>query len=265
MLSISDLYILLVEPSTTQSKYIIQHLEDAGVGAIKGVSTGNEALQSISIDKPDLVISSMYFADMTGIDLVETIREDHDTDSIPFMLISSEQSFRMLEPIRQAGVIAMLPKPFTDEDLIRALKSTVHYIDPGELELDLFNVDSLTVLVVDDSRLSQKNIINVIKQMGVDEDNIVTALNGKEALEIFEETEFDLVITDLNMPVMDGNEMIEYIRNESARPYVPILMVTSESNQARLEHIQQAGVSAICDKPFDAANVKNLLSNIIDE
>jgi len=265
MLSINDLYILLVEPSSTQSKYIVQQLESAGVGSIKSVSTGTDALDIISRDKPDLVISTMYFTDMTGIDLVKSIRGNSESDDIPFMLISSESSFHMLEPIRQAGVIAILPKPFTNEDLNRALKSTIHYIDPGELELELFDVENLRVLVVDDSKLSQKNICNVITQMGVILENIVTAENGKEALAHFEAIEFDLVITDLNMPVMDGNELIEFIRNESENPSVPILMVTSESNKATLEHVQQAGVSAICDKPFEPGNVKNLLSVILNE
>ena len=57
-MNISDLYILLVEPSTVQSKFIIQHLEEAGVGSIQGVSTGQEALDAIAKDVPDLVISS---------------------------------------------------------------------------------------------------------------------------------------------------------------------------------------------------------------
>ena len=264
-MNISDLYILLVEPSNVQRKYIIQHLEQAGVGSITGVSSGTEALEVIAKDKPDLVISSMYFSDMTGIDIVTAIREDQNTDSIPFMLISSEQSFRMLEPVRQAGVIAILPKPFTKEDLQRALNATIHYIDPGELDLEYFDVENLNVLVVDDSRLAQKNICNVIRQMGVNDANVTTALNGKEAIASMDDKQFDLVITDLNMPVMDGNELIDYIRHESAQPYVPVLMVTSESNKARLEHLQQAGVSAICDKPFEPENVKGLLSKILDE
>ncbi len=91
------------------------------------------------------------------------------------------------------------------------------------------------------------------------------AIDGKNALDYFAKEEFDLVITDLNMPVMDGNELIEHIRNESSHPYVPILMVTSEENEATLEHVQQAGVSAICDKPFEPDNVKQLLSNILND
>ena len=264
-MNISDLYILLVEPSNVQSKFIIQHLEEAGVGSITGVSSGHEALEMIAKDKPDLVISSMYFSDMTGIDLVTAIRENQATDEIPFMLISSEQSFRMLEPIRQAGVIAILPKPFSDADLQRALNTTIHYIEPGELDLEYFDVENLNVLIVDDSLLAQKNIRNVIHQMGVRDNNITTALNGKEAIMRMSEQQFDLIITDLNMPVMDGNELIDYIRHQSAQPYVPVLMVTSESDKARLEHLQQAGVSAICDKPFEPENVKSLLSKILDD
>ncbi len=263
-LELDELYILLVEPSTSQRKYIIQHLQDAGVASISGLVSGEEALKSIKKDPPDLVISSMYFPDMTGIDLVTAMRKNPDTDSIPFMLISSESSYRMLEPIRQAGVIAILPKPFSDEDLNRALMSTINYIDPGELDLELYDVENLRVLVVDDSNLSRKHICHVIEQMGINESNIVLAKDGKDALEKFTEIEFDLVITDLNMPVMDGNELIEHIRNESAHPYVPIMMVTSEENNATLEHVQQAGVSAICDKPFEPGHVKHLLSRILN-
>jgi two-component system chemotaxis response regulator CheY len=262
--NITDLYILLIEPSTTQRKFIIQYLEEAGIGSIHGVVSGEEALTSMHSDLPDLVISTMYFSDMTGIDLVTTMREDSATEAVPFMLISSESSFRMLEPIRQAGVIAILPKPFTDADLRRALLATVAYIEPGELDLELYEVDNLKVLVVDDSKLARKYICNVIIEMGVLKENIVMAEDGKDALNKFGETDFDLVITDLNMPVMDGNELIEHIRNESAHPYVPIMMVTSESNNARLEHVQQAGVSAICDKPFEPAHVKQLLVSMLN-
>ncbi|MCP4412514.1 MAG: response regulator [Gammaproteobacteria bacterium] len=263
-LELSDLYILLVEPSTSQRKYIIQHLQEAGVASINGVISGGEALQAMKKDPPDLVISSMYFSDMTGIDLVTAMRKDPDTDEIPFMLISSESSYRMLEPIRQAGVIAILPKPFSDEDLNRALLSTISYIDPGELELDLYEVENLRVLVVDDSNLARKHICYVIEQMGIRTSNIVLAKDGRDALEQFSKEEFDLVITDLNMPVMDGNELIEHIRNESAHPYVPIMMVTSEENTATLEHVQQAGVSAICDKPFEPNHIKHLLARILN-
>jgi len=263
-LQISDLYILLIEPSSTQRKFIIHHLQDAGIGTVYGVVTGQEALESMKNDLPDLVISNMYFADMTGIDLVTKMREDPLTESIPFMLISSESNYKMLEPIRQAGVVAILPKPFSDEDLSRALIATVDYIEPGELELELYEVENIRVLVVDDSNLARKHICKVIGEMGVLQENIVLAVDGKDALNHFAEEEFDLVITDLNMPIMDGNELIEHIRTESAHPYVPIMMVTSDSDNARLEHVQQAGVSAICDKPFEAGNVKQLLARIMD-
>jgi two-component system, chemotaxis family, chemotaxis protein CheY len=263
-LGICDLYILLVEPSATQRKIIINHLQDEGIANIVGVSSGEEAIESMKAHSPDLVISSMYFDDMTGVELVHMIRESILTEDMPFMLISSETSFRMLEPIRQSGVVAILPKPFTSQDLHKALGATIDYIEPGELELELYDVEQLRVLVVDDSKLSRRHICRVIGEMGVPPDSIHIAENGKQAAKLFEDHEFDLVVTDLNMPEMDGNELVQFIRNESAHPYVPVLMVTSEQNNARLDTIQQAGVSAICDKPFEAANVKQMLMRMMN-
>ncbi|RKZ99822.1 MAG: two-component system response regulator [Gammaproteobacteria bacterium] len=263
-LHINDLYILLVEPSNAQRKYIIKHLQDAKIGSVTGVVTGGEALASMKKDLPDLVISTMYFPDMTGIDLVTEMRKNLETQGVPFMLISSESSYLMLESIRQAGVVAILPKPFTDEDLSRALAATLDYIEPGGLNLEFYEVEELRVLLVDDSNSFRNFICKVIEEMGFQEENITLAKDGKEALEYFEIEEFDLVITDLNMPVMDGDELIEHIRNDSVHSGIPILMVTSESDSAKLEHVQQAGVSAICDKPFQPTNIKQLLAQIMN-
>lgn len=74
--NVNDLYIVLIEPSPTQQKFIVQQLEDAGTGDIKAFYTGGDALVAMQNDLPDLVISSMYFDDMTGIDLVTKMRED---------------------------------------------------------------------------------------------------------------------------------------------------------------------------------------------
>jgi two-component system chemotaxis response regulator CheY len=66
------------------------------------------------------------------------------------------------------------------------------------------------------------------------------------------------------MPEMDGKEFVEHVRHESHQPSVPILMVSSEQDASRLAVVQQAGVSAVCDKPFDTTTIKQLIENILD-
>jgi two-component system chemotaxis response regulator CheY len=73
----------------------------------------------------------------------------------------------------------------------------------------------------------------------------------------------DLVVTDYNMPEMDGQALVKHIRQHSWQKTVPILMVTSESDEGRLAAVEAAGVSGICDKPFEASVVRELLGRLL--
>lgn len=260
-ITMDQLYILLVEPSSAQQKIIGKYLGDIGVSGRSWVKTGVEALANMRKDTPDLVISAMYLEDMTGTELVQSMRADDELQSIPFMLISSETHYRYLEPIRQAGVIAILQKPFTLEQLKTAIDSTIYYLDPGGVNINSFSGDELNVLVVDDSHTARKHIMRVLNNMGIEQ--ITTAENGAQALELVAKHYFDLIVTDYNMPQMDGAELVEHVRHGSAQASIPIIMVSSETDESRLAAVTQAGVSAICDKPFDAFTVKQLIEKIV--
>jgi len=260
-INLDDLSIILIEPSSTQRKLIVNSLDDAGIHEIEALTSGEDALQRIKESYPDLVISSMYLPDMTGTDLVTSMRENNDIKDIPFMLISSEKRFSRLDPIKQAGVVAILPKPFLYQDLQRALISTLDYVKPQELEVENLDTAHINVMVVDDSRMARRHIERVLRDMGIN--HITTAVNGKEAVQYFQKQPFDLIVTDLNMPEMDGHELVDYIRKQSSRPDTPIMMVTSEEDSARLTNIEQSGVSAICDKPFEPNDVRTSLMKVL--
>lgn len=262
--NICDLAILLIEPSSTQLKVIMQHLRQEGISNIEGVHNAGEALAMLQNHRPDLIISSLYLPDMTSTDLLERIKHDDALSEIPFMLISSESSHKVLDAIRQAGVVAILPKPFAPRDLKNALRATIEFIDPQEIDLEHYDIENVRVLVVDDSSLARKHICRVLNNMGIV--RITQAVDGKQAAELFTEAQdqFDLIITDLNMPIMDGQELIQFIRHDLGNSIIPILMVTSEDNQTRLSNVHKAGVSAICDKPFDPQTVKEMLFRVLE-
>jgi len=261
-LAIEDLALLLIEPSNTQAKIIQDRLHQQDVGKIEVTHSGQEALDRLSRYIPDLIVSSMYLPDMTAVELLTALRLNPEFNELPFMLVSSETRVHELEPIRQAGVVAILPKPFDNADLQRALKTTLQYLEPAEIELQNYDVEELRVLLVDDSRLARRHIQRVLQDMGIS--TIAEAEDGSQAVEIMNTEEFDLVITDYNMPKMDGKDLTEFIRIDLNNPFLPIIMVTSEQNQAQLTAVQQAGVSAICDKPFEPDNVKNLLYRCLE-
>ncbi|MDH5326909.1 MAG: response regulator [Gammaproteobacteria bacterium] len=260
-LTISDIYVLLVEPSKAQQRIIDGYLDQLSIKNRTWVSTATEALERMASHKPDLLVSAMHMEDMTGTELVQTVRMDAKFNDVPFMLISSETNYRYLEPIRQAGVIAILKKPFSFEQLKKAVESTLYYIDPDDISTEDFVADELRVLVVDDSFTARRHISRVLNNMGIV--NIQTAENGKEALDLVGKQYFDLLVTDYNMPEMDGGELVELVRSGSQQASIPILMVSSETDTSRIASVQQSGVSAICDKPFEFQTVKELIQRIV--
>ena len=259
-IQLSELVVALIEPSSTQHRIITNYLNELGITHIETVAI-KSPFEQIKQIKPDLVISALYLSnELTGTDLVHQMRESRSLSDTAFMLISSETRFRYLDPIRQAGVIAILPKPFSLNELKIALNSTLEYIDPNEVELTNYEPENLRVLIVDDSSMARKHIQRVLKNMGLQ--NFSEAVDGADGIRMINENYYDLVVTDYNMPNMDGGELVDQIRCNSEQSGIPILMVTSESNENRLAAVQQSGVSAISDKPFEPATVKQLLEQL---
>ena len=260
-LNIGDLDVLLVEPSSMQAKTITQALARLHVTHVRLASNGAAALAEMRRHAPSLVISAMYLPDMTGTELVFSMRADAELEYLPFVLVSSEARPGRLASIRQSGACAIVPKPFSDNQLSRALSATLELLQEDDSLQEMgVEVDNLKILIVDDSRSSRNFIKRVLESTGVH--HCVEAADGTEALRLLQNTTFDLVITDYHMPEMNGRDLVEHIRHEGWQQEVPILMVTSEADQGRLAAVEQAGVSGIFDKPFDPASVKAMLAQI---
>jgi two-component system chemotaxis response regulator CheY len=258
--SISDLRVLMVEPSRMQSHVVEAMLTHLGVPVVECHERGGDALIAMTEHIPSLVISSFYLPDMIGVDLVTAMRADENLESVPFVLISSESRPHLLDPVRQSGACWILPKPFSESQLDRVLAGVVEHISPSD-ETSNVDFEDLRILLVDDSGVSRRHIRRMLEDLGIEQ--IMEAENGREAVELLSETMVDLVVTDYNMPEMDGRALIEYIRTHSWQNSVPVLMVTSEQNMDRLAAVERAGVSAICDKPFNAKNIRKLICDAI--
>lgn len=255
------LTLLLVEPSALQRRIIVGECAEIGASNVDVVGSLADALDWLQGCHADVVVSALYLPDGTGTELVERMRQDPRWIDVPFILISSETRPQALEPVRQSGACGILPKPFSASQLAMALSRTLEM--PESLEMEDIDLESLRVLLVDDSPNSRRFIRRVLENLGLR--NFIEADNGKDAVVMLAETLVDLIITDYNMPEMDGREFVEYVRTRSWQQTVPILMVTSESNMSRLAAVEEAGVSGICDKPFDTTVLQQLLAGILQQ
>ena len=257
----AGLDVLIVEPSAMQAKLVRQACESLGMRSLRCAGRADEALARMRDRAPSVVISALYLPDASGTELVAAMRGDAAMREVPFVLISSETRPQALDPVRQSGVCGILPKPFSVDQLARALRATVDFLGDDAAGDGDFDAESLRVLLVDDSGNARRFMRRVLENLGVRD--IVEAENGREAAALLAETMVDLIVTDYNMPEMDGREFVEHIRQKSWQQSVPVLMVTSESDHGRLAAVAEAGVSGLCDKPFEPAVVRRLLAGML--
>lgn len=118
------------------------------------------------------------------------------------------------------------------------------------------------ILIVDDSASMRQLIEFALKDAGFE---TVTADNGKDAIEKLNSTLFDMVITDLNMPEMDGIELIRELRSRKDYRFVPIVMLTTESQEAKKQEGRLAGASGWIVKPFTTDRLLTVVGKFVKQ
>jgi len=119
----------------------------------------------------------------------------------------------------------------------------------------------LLILVVDDSPTMRRIICNTLERIGFE--NSIEADNGKSALEQMEENEVELIITDWNMPVMNGLEFVTEIRGNQEYKELPILMVTTRGMKDDVLQAVHAGVNNYVVKPFTPETLESKIDKLL--
>jgi two-component system, chemotaxis family, chemotaxis protein CheY len=114
---------------------------------------------------------------------------------------------------------------------------------------------SLNVLVVDDSAVMRNMVIRVLRLTGLPLGEVYQASNGQEGLESLKSNWIDLALVDINMPVMNGEQMIDHVRQDPHIAETPIVVISTETSQARIELLQRKGVEFV-HKPFSAETLR---------
>jgi len=117
----------------------------------------------------------------------------------------------------------------------------------------------MNILIVDDSATMRKIILRTIRQSGYAVDDVLEAGNGKEALEVVKNNKVDLILTDINMPEMDGLELIETLRASPETQNMPILVISTEGAEDIVEKAKTLGVKGFVRKPFTPEKIGEAL------
>lgn len=117
-------------------------------------------------------------------------------------------------------------------------------------------MDKIRALIVDDSSVMRKIVERSLRQAGIDLVQVMEAGNGAEALGIVKESAVDLILCDINMPVMDGLEFVKQLQAMDVPKRAPVVMITTEGSEAHVVQALSFGAKGYIRKPFTPDQVK---------
>lgn len=252
--------ILVVDDNATNRR-VLSSLLAAWDVKVQLAESGAVALEIMRRDKPnfDCIILDAQMPEMDGYELAQQLRIEHPR--LPPMLMLSSGAMRGDGQRCQAvGIDAYFSKPIASEDLLVALRRIFDTDErPATTPHPLLNrhvlrelQHSLNILLVEDHPVNQKLALGLLEKWG---HRATLANNGQEALVIFSEAAFDLILMDIQMPVMGGLEATLRMREmelAERRPRTPIIAMTASAMQGDREACLAAGMDEYLSKPIKA-------------
>lgn len=120
----------------------------------------------------------------------------------------------------------------------------------------------MKILIVDDSSTMRRIIGNVVMQLGIDKEDFDEAEDGVKAWGMLAKAQYDVILTDWNMPNMNGLDLVKKVRKEGNHQSTPIIMITTEGGKGEVITALKAGVNNYIVKPFNAEILKEKLDGV---
>lgn len=256
--------VLIIEDNSKHAKALAYFLETYNINSeIKSeVSDGLDALQKSDVD---CVILDMGVPDKQAYEILESVRKNPELENLP-VIVFTGKSLSMKEELKI--------KKYADSIVVKTAHSYQRMLDEVSLFMHLMEenkatstpkkrnllnniLSDKTVLVVDDD---VRNIYSLTKALEALKMNIITAIDGKEAISVLEKhPEIDVVLLDMMMPNMDGYETATIIRQNPKLKNLPVIAVTAKAMTGDREKCINAGASDYITKPVDVDQLLSLL------
>jgi response regulator RpfG family c-di-GMP phosphodiesterase len=211
------------------------------------------ALQMIAANGFDVIISDLEMPGMDGISLCRQLKEDVKCHAIPVVITSALDSDKNTNDAFHAGASAYVSK----NDGPSRLRQVVEQI----LSRAAFYRERL-VLVVDDSRTTLRIVQKGLEQSGF---QVLIAQNGKEAMKTLTYRRPDLIISDIDMPEMNGFELCSAIKSNPEWGHIPFVVMSANADRSHMRRMLQEGAASYICKPFNIDQLVILVERILSD
>ncbi len=244
--------ILVVEDSTAIRKSLINLLKPLNAEII-GAENGLEGLKLVSDNDFDIIISDIDMPELNGIELCKSLKNSVTTRHIPIIIVSSFDSDDDIGKGFTAGASAYISK---DEAKDLLFETTSDILTKSTLQR------KQTIMVVDDSRPVKYVVEDGLLKEGF---KVVTAENGLSALNLLKNVKPDLILSDINMPVMNGIEFCQAVHSDSRLSNIPFVVMSTNSERGIIQRMLQHGAVAYITKPFNIHQLVIMVEKILSD
>jgi two-component system sensor histidine kinase/response regulator len=263
------LSVLVVDDNDASRSALVEQLGAWSMRA-DSADSGAEALrklrESAGAGNPyDLAIIDAQMPGMDGFTVVSHIEGDRTIKTKPILMASTIDRLEFGRRCAEAGATAFVQKPISQSQLFNAVsQATGAAVLDGESRLGLYDrpeANARRVLLVEDTPANRKVVQRVLQRRGHE---VVVAVNGSEAIEAYKQGAYDLILMDVQMPIMDGLQATEAIRDlerQESRPPTDILAMTAHSLRGDRERCLRAGMNGYLAKPLDLTELLDLVEN----
>ena len=268
---LGELTVLVVDDNATNRLILTETLEGWGA-RVRKADSGTAALALLrnsvaSSRRIDLIITDVQMPGMDGYDFLTHARSMPECARTPVLVLTSGQRDGDGQRAESLGVVAQLTKPVKQSELLDAISEAVGAESVGRpLEADEAArkplVSPLRILLVEDSLVNQKLAMGILSRWGHE---VMIAADGQAAIDRWESGEFDLVLMDVNMPVLDGLEATREIRRREAEgsTHVPIVAMTAHALKGDRERCLEAGMDDYLSKPIRRSELNRVIARVV--
>ncbi|MDY0093418.1 MAG: response regulator [Candidatus Vecturithrix sp.] len=246
------LQILIIDDSTSTRRGLRELLEPLHAEIVEA-KDGKQGLALSQDGRFDLILTDIDMPEMDGIEFCQQITNNPRTRGTPVIMVSAFDSNSDIDIGFHAGAWAYVSKREARSELLETiqevlLKSTFHH--------------ERLIMVVDDSLLVCRMVREGLEKAGF---QVVTARNGKIALELVQKQPPDLILSDLDMPVMNGFEFCQAIHSDSRYAVIPFVVMSTISDRGHMKRIIQEGAASYIVKPFNIDQLVILVERILSD
>jgi response regulator RpfG family c-di-GMP phosphodiesterase len=220
---------------------------------LDNAADGQSGLATAAENHYDLIITDVEMPLMDGFSFCKALKTNPRINGVPVVILSSHDKESDIEHGFEVGASAYVSKTNAQQHLPKVVENL---LKKASL------LKKRQILVVDDSRL----IINIVRK-GLQQEgfDVLTAMNGKDALEVLDQNRPDLIISDLNMPVMDGITFCRTLRQNPEFSATPFVCMSSESDRYRMRQMMQSGANTYIVKPFNIDQLIIMLEKLLSD